>query len=201
MDTVQILSHFIENNQILAYLFIFLITILEGEVVAISAGILVLLGALNFWLCLIFVLLGAVVKTYCGYFLGAFLHRKFNNNKFFQHIEKRVLSILPRFNKSPFWSIFFSKFIFGINHVVLLFSGYRKIKFDIYRNAEFLSTIVWAPLMIALGYFFSYAALNMSGEISKFLLIILLFIIGFFLLDKLITFVYEVLEEFYGDEE
>ena len=135
MHTVNILKHLVENYLIFTYIVIFLITIFEGEVVAISAGILVLLGALNFWLCLIVILSGGMVKTFIGYFLGKFLHRKFNNHKFFQYIEKRVLSVMPHFERKPFWSIFISKFIL-INHLVIIFSGYKNINFKQYLRAE-----------------------------------------------------------------
>ncbi len=106
MHTVQALSHLVENNQILAYLLIFLVTIVEGEVIAISAGILILLGALNFWVSLLVILCGGMIKTFLGYFLGKLLHKKFNNNRFFQYIEKRVFTIMPHFERKPFWSIF-----------------------------------------------------------------------------------------------
>ncbi|OGI94924.1 hypothetical protein A3A03_01075 [Candidatus Nomurabacteria bacterium RIFCSPLOWO2_01_FULL_40_18] len=196
MHTVNILKHLVENYLIFTYIVIFLITIFEGEVVAISAGILVLLGALNFWLCLIVILSGGMVKTFIGYFLGKFLHRKFNNHKFFQYIEKRVLSVMPHFERKPFWSIFISKFIL-INHLVIIFSGYKNINFKQYLRAEISSTLFWAPILIALGYFFSYTAISISRDIWKFSFIVLILIISFMALEKLISWIYEIFEEFY----
>ena len=195
MDTVQALSHLVENNQILAYLLIFVVTIFEGEVIAISAGILILLGALNFWLCLLALLCGGFLKTLFGYSLGRFLQNKFNHNRFFRYIEKKVLSIMPHFEEKPFWSIFISKFIM-MNHVVIVFSGYKKVRFKKYLQAEIISTIIWALSLLALGYFFSYAAIRVSKQISGFFLIIVLFIIGFFLLEKLISLLYDFFENF-----
>ena len=196
MHTVNILKHLVENYLIFTYIVIFLITIFEGEVVAISAGILVLLGALNFWLCLIVILSGGMVKTFIGYFLGKFLHRKLNNHKFFQYIEKRVLSVMPHFERKPFWSIFISKFIL-INHLVIIFSGYKNINFKQYLRAEISSTLFWAPILIALGYFFSYTAISISRDIWKFSFIVLILIISFMALEKLISWIYEIFEEFY----
>ncbi len=202
MHTVQVLKHIVENNQLYAYLLIFLVTIVEGEVIAISAGIMVLLGALNFWICLLAILCGGAIKTFLGYFIGRTLNKKFQNHKFFRYVERKVFSIMPHFECKPFWSIFISKFLL-INHLVIIFAGYKKIVFKKYLQAEIISTLIWAPMLLLLGYFFSYTAIRLSKEISDFLLIIVLFIVGFFLLDKLITFLYDVFENLidtYGEE-
>ena len=200
MYTVHALSRIIEHNQILAYLVIFLVTIFEGEITAISAGILILLGALNFWISLVVILAGGMVKTFLGYFLGRFLNRRFNHNKFFQYIEKKVFAVMPHFKQKPFWSIFVSKFLL-INHVVIIFSGYKKIELKKYLKAEIASTIIWAVLFISLGYFFSYAAFHVSKKLSEFLLIIILFIIGLFLLEKLISILFDVFENILHDHD
>ena len=196
MHTVNILKHLVENYQVLVYFFIFLITIFEGEIIAISTGILVLLGALNFWLSLVIIFCGGMVKTIFGYFLGKLLHKKFNNNKFFQYIEKRVHHIMPHFEQKPFWSIFISKFLM-INHLIILFAGYKNVNFRKYLKAEISSTIFWAPGLMLLGYFFSYAAIRVSNEIWRFLLIVLVLIILFIIFEKLIGWLYEIFEEFY----
>ena len=188
----------VENNLAFTYLFIFLITIFEGEVVAISAGILVLLGALNFWIALAVILCGGMTKTFAGYFLGKFLHSKFNNYKLFQHIERRVHNVMPHFEQKPFWSIFISKFIM-VNHLVILFAGYKNINFAKYLRAEVSSTIFWAPGLMLLGYFFSYTAIRVSNEIWKFSLIVVALIILFFVIDKLVAAAYEVFEEYHDN--
>lgn len=104
---------------------------------------------------------------------------------------------MPNFEQKPFWSIFISKFIEGANHIVIIFSGYKKIDYKKYLRAEIISTLIWAPLLLSLGYFFGYTALNISKEIWRFSLIILILMILFFLVDKLIGWIYEIFEEFY----
>lgn len=194
MHTVNLLTNLVTHHYILAYIVIFLGLVFEGEFVLISVGILIHLGALNFWISIIFIFLGGLLKTTAGYALGKYLYKKFNHNKFFKYVDRRVHDIMPRFQAKPFWSIFISKFIIGVNYIVVLFSGYRGVNFRTYLKAEFFSTIIWAPLMLSLGYFFSYTALHISKEITKFSLIIILFIIGFFLLDRFISVLYYVFE-------
>jgi membrane protein DedA with SNARE-associated domain len=199
MDTVNLLIRLVEHHQILAYVVIYLGLIFEGEFFIISTGILVHLGALNFWFSLFFILLGGLSKTFVGYMLGEFLYKKFNYHKFFKYIQKRVYNILPRFKTKPFWSIFVSKFIMGANHVVIIFSGYERIEYKKFLKAEILSTIIWAPLMLSLGCIFSYTALHVSREIWKFLMIVLILFIIFILFDKLVSWLYELFEEFYDE--
>ena len=197
MHTVKLLTILVGDYQVLAYIIIFLGLIFEGEVTLISTGILSHLGALNVWFALLFVLSGGLVKTFLGYHVGRVIHDKWHETRFLKYVEKRVLNIMPHFNHKPFWSIFVSKFIFGINYLVIIFSGYEKIDYKKYLKAELSSTIIWAPSLLALGYFFSFTALHVSREIWKFTLVILILIILFFLFDKLVGWIYEIFEEFY----
>jgi membrane-associated protein len=183
------------------YAVIFVGMIFEGEFFLISTGILAHLGALNFWFALVFVLLGAFSKTILGYALGEFIYKTFNHHKFLSYIQKRVYTVLPRFKIKPFWSIFVSKFIIGSNHVVIIFSGYEKINYKKYLKAEISSTIIWAPLLLSIGYIFSYTALHISREIWKFLMVVLILFIIFVLFDKLVSWLYELSEEFYDENQ
>ncbi|MFH1608556.1 MAG: hypothetical protein ABH951_00865, partial [Patescibacteria group bacterium] len=119
----------------------------------------------------------------------------------FQYLEKRVSSILPNFSEKSFWSIFVSKFIMGINHIVILFSGYKQIPMKRYLRAEGLSTLIWAPLLLSLGYFFSYTALSISQEIWRFLLIIAGLVIIFIIIDKFLGWLYLLFQYLYKEKD
>ena len=201
MHTVKVLTLLVEHNQALVYLIIFVGLIFEGEVILMSTGILAHLGALNIWFALCFVLVGGFSKTLLGYHIGKVIHDKWHDTKVLKYIEKRVFNFMPRFDQKPFWSIFISKFIIGFNYMVIIFAGYKKVNYRKYLKAEIISTIIWAPLMLSLGYFFSYTALHISREIWKFLSIVLIFVIGYIIFDKLVGWVYEIFEEFYGNKE
>jgi membrane-associated protein len=197
MHTVNILRHLIEDYQLLVYIFIFLGLIIEGEFILISTGILLFLGAFNLNFVLVFIALGLFCKTFFGYHLGVRIHNKWNHTKFLKHIERRASNIMPHFTQKPFWSIFLSKFIMGANNVVIIFSGYQKVNFKKYLQAEALSTVLWAPLLIALGYFFSYTAFSISREIWRFSLVIIVLVVLFIIFDKLISYMYQLFEEFH----
>ncbi len=201
MHTVNLLIRLVEHHQVLAYAILYIGLIFEGELFLISTGILAHLGALNFSVSMIFLLLGGLSKTFLGYTLGEFLFTKFGHHKFFKFVQKRVYTLLPKFKARPFWSIFASKFIMGANHFVILFSGFEKIDYKKFLKAEVSATIVWVPLMMSLGYFFSYTALHVSREIWKFLAVVFILFIAFILVDKLIAWFYEIFEEFYDNVE
>jgi membrane protein DedA with SNARE-associated domain len=201
MHTINLLIRLVEHHQILAYGVIYFGLIFEGEFFVISTGILAHLGALNFWFALFFILLGALSKTLIGYAFGEFLYKKFNHHKVFKYLHRRVYNVLPKFKECPFWSIFISQFIIGTNYIVIIFSGYEKIDYKKYLQAELSSIAIWAPFLLSVGYFFSYTALHISREIWKFSLIVLILFIIFILFDKLVSSIYEMFEEFYDKSE
>ena len=197
MHTVNLLTSLVENHQVLAYAVIYLGLIFEGEIFIISTGILAQLGALNVWFSLLFILLGGFSKTILGYTLGKFLYKKFNHHRVFNYIQKRVYAVLPRFKVKPFWSIFISKFIMGANYLVVIFAGYENVDYKKFIKAEVSSTLIWAPLMLSVGYFFGYTALHITREIWKFSMVILIMFIIFVIFDKFISWVFELFEEYY----
>lgn len=199
MHTVNFLRHLVENYQVLVYIFIFLGLVIEGEIILISAGIFLHLGALDYSILLPIIVLGVLAKTFLGYHLGVFIHKNWHETKFLKYVAKRIYSVMPHFKKDPFWSIFISKFIIGFNNAVIIYSGYQKIDYKKYLKAEFLSTLLWVPALILLGYFFSYTAISYSREVWRFSFVVFVLVIGFIVIDKLLGWALEIFEEFYHD--
>jgi membrane-associated protein len=191
----------VEHHEILTFGLIYLGMVFEGEFFLICTGILIHLGALDFYPAIMIVFIGAFSKTVIGYGLGEFLFIEFNHNRFFEYIKKRVYRILPGFKNKPFWSIFVSKFIMGANNLVIIFSGFERINYRKFLKAEFFSTIIWAPMLLTLGYFFSYTALRVSHNVWKFLIVILILFTLYIIFDKLVSWLYELFEEFYYEHQ
>lgn len=195
MHTVNFLRHLVESHEALAYTLIFFGLIFEGEFILICTGILIHLEAVNVPAVLLAVLAGCAVKTFYCYYLGMVIARRWSKTRFFRFIDRRVHYLMPNFRKNPFWSIFLSKFIMWLNFSVIVYAGYRRTKWSTYLKAEALSTAIWAPALLAIGYFFSFAAIHMSREAGRFLLIVLGFTVAFLVLDRLVGMVYEIFEE------
>jgi membrane protein DedA with SNARE-associated domain len=85
------------------------------------------------------------------------------------------------------------------NVVVILFAGFERVDFKKYLKAEIISTLIWGPGLIAMGYLFSYTALHVSKEISRFTLVVLVLFIAYAIFDKIISRIYQFFAEFYGN--
>lgn len=191
--TLSHIRHFVELHADIAYILIFLGVIIEGEIVVIIAGIFANLGSLNIFIAFIATMLGGGTKSVLGYTFGYYLQKNHSTKKIVKYSERRVNYFLPRFSERPFWSIFASRFlILGLHWFTLLFSGYKKIKLRTFAEAELASLLTWSVSVLALGFFFSYTALSISREFRKFLGIIFLFFIAFFILEKIIAFIIEI---------
>ena len=188
-SSIDTILGFIIQYQTLALIIIFLGMLLEGEIILILVGIFVQIGALDALPAVSVSLAGAVTKSFFFYFAGEKINNIWGHNKVLHYIERKVYYFFPKFKEKPFWPLFISKFIAGTNYFVIILSGYLKVDYKKFLKIEFLSTAIWFPAIYALGHFFGYVAFSISRDIKKFSLILLLFIIAFFLVDKFIAFV------------
>ena len=193
MITLGHLRHFVELHADIAYILIVFGVIIEGEIVVVIAGIFANLGSLNLFVSFIATLIGGGAKSVIGYSLGYYLYKHHSGRPIINQAERRINYFLPRFAEKPFWSILVSRFlILGLHWFSLLFSGYKKINVRIFAKAELASLVLWSISVLALGYFFSFTALSISRDIRKFIIIIFLFFIAFFILEKIIAFIVEL---------
>lgn len=199
--SISFIKHFVEAHAAWAYVLIVIGIVAEGEISVILAGIFSHLGSLNIAIAFLCALVGGSLKSVIGYTVGLHLQQHHSRRPFIRFMEKRVSFFLPHFEKKPFWSIFISRFfIFAIGWVTTIFSGYKKIPLKIFVKAEAMSLVIWSILMLALGSAFSYTALSMSRDVRKFFGIILLCFIMFFILEKIIGLILEVLQELKEDK-
>ena len=184
----------VQDHRFLAYGALFVAMLIEGEMFLIIAGMLASLRALDFgdvlWVAFIGVLLGDAFWYGFGMFIiwtkkFAFISR---------WAEKSVCYFLPRFREKPFLSIFLSKFIYGVNHAVLVLSGVLRVSFPLFMKAEAVASFAWVAIYAVAGYMFGHAAVVFTRKASYLALLIVFFVVVFILLQKLITSYYERLE-------
>jgi membrane protein DedA with SNARE-associated domain len=202
MLTLSFVKHFVLSNSSLVYLLIVLGVLIEGEIVVIMAGIFIHLGALNIFVVIPSILLGAILRSVFGYSFGAHLEKEHSHLSIICWTEKKINHFLPSFSKRPFLSIFLSRFlILGMYSFALIYTGYKKINLRTFVRAEVSSFVVWTTIMLSLGYFFSYTALSVSRDINKFIGIIGLFLLGFFVLEKIVGFFIKLFEGKYQNQD
>lgn len=188
MRLLHLIQACILSHQTLAYVVIFFGVLIEGEIFLILAGVSTHIGLFSLMEIIPLILFAAVLKTIFGYQLGVYIRNRFHKNIFVSFIDKKINAFLPRFEEKPFWSIFLSKFIYGINHFTIIFAGYKKIPRPTYFKAEGISSVIWLTLLFSLGYFFSVAAFSVSRDFRNAILIISFCVILFMVLQKLINF-------------
>lgn len=192
--TIGAIQHFVEIHAIAVYFIIYLGVVIEGEIMVIFAGIFSHLGSINTFIAWVAVILGGATKSVLGYMMGYHLQKHHSHRPFIHKVERRISYFLPKFNEKPYWSIFISRFlILGIGWFTIIFSGYKKIPLKIYVKAESYSLVLWSIGVLMLGYFFSFTALSISRDVRKFLVIILVGFIFFFVIERIIAFVVELL--------
>jgi membrane protein DedA with SNARE-associated domain len=195
MLTLNLIRHFASGNAGTAYLLIVLGMVIEGEIVVVLAGIFAHLGSLNLFFIILSIIIGGSIKSFIWYSVGFYLQKNHSKRKFLSKTENRINYFLPNFLNKPFLSIFLSRFlILGMHSFALIFAGYKKTKLNIYIRSEVSSLFVWTMVMLSLGFFFSFTALSISHDVRKFLVVILIGFIAFFILEKIIAFVIELFE-------
>lgn len=195
MHFLNFLSEFVHTHAVFAYSVLFLFVIIEGEFALLISGIATHLSIVETDVLIPVLISGILMKTIIGYFIGSYLRDHYGENKLFHFIERRVLAILPDFNRKPFWSIFISKFIYGVNNFTIIFAGFEKVSQKLYYKAEIISSGIWFSILFFLGFFFSQTAISISHTLTTSLLILFLFIIGFLILQRILNTLFEVAEE------
>ncbi len=188
--TIENFVAFVEVHRYAGYFILFLAMVLEGETILIIAGMLASLNAFDIgdvlWISFAGVVLGNILWYYVGFKVS---HKAFAN-KIILRADKAVMYFLPHFHQKPFKSIFFSKFIYGVNRATVFMSGVFKIKFSLFMEAEVLASIAWVILYAAVGYFFGYAAIQITRNVALLALLAVLFVVGFILLKKIFAHYY-----------
>lgn len=189
--TIEHILPFVEAHRYSGYFLLFLAMMLEGEVFLIVAGILVHLGAFSAGDVFVVALVGVMTGNILWYFLGSMLSEKSFMKPVVARAQKAVVYFLPNFSKKPFKSIFFSKFIYGVNRATILIAGAVKVPFLLFIKAETLASFVWVILYVSLGYFVGYAAIHLTHKVMYFALLTLGFVVGFLVLREILVRFYE----------
>lgn len=188
------ITNFVQDHQFIGYVIVFIGVVLEGEFTLLVTGVLAHIGAFAFGEAYLVAISGGMTKTLLGYHVGRVLRKKYAKSRFFRFVIRKVHNLLPKFRERPFWSVFISKFIFGLNNLVLIYSGVMRVRQRIYIRAELISTYIWAFVVIGAGYIFSIAAFQISHDIRKFMLLFLLFLVAFVIIQRIMHFIIELAE-------
>ncbi len=159
------------------YVFLFLGTLLEGELVLLIAGFLAFLGALSLPLVILVGFFGAAVGDNIWFYLGQKGGRGFlyKYGKYFLMHESRIINAEKYFQNHGRKTVFFSRFVFGTRISSAILAGALGMKSKMFILANFFGAAIWAIITALLGYFFgrSFEALAAGLKRTELALLIL----------------------------
>jgi len=184
---------------LIGYLGIFLLMALEStafplpsELVMPFAGFLVAKGGMSFVVVIVVStlgsLLGSLVSYYIGYYGGHRFVKRFG--KYFlldaEHLRKAEKWFLKRGKKT----IFFSRFVPGVRHVISIPAGIGKMKIAKFSVFTFLGAGIWNTILLLIGFILEknwkivYNYSRYIDMILVFLVVILIIYYVYYLINR-----------------
>jgi membrane protein DedA with SNARE-associated domain len=176
----------LQSLEQLSYAGIFLGVMLSGYVIPVPEELVLLVGgylAAQHLLFLPFVMLVGLAGALAGdgvlYYLAG--HGSHFAKKYHKEAEKTAHAgwYLKRLRRSPFLTIFFSRFILGMRALNPLISGLTGVRWRTFFPASALSAAIYVPFIIGLGWLFNsqISSLIAAAESLRHILLAL-FIVG-----------------------
>lgn len=167
---------------------IFLLTMVEGDITLLLAGVLAhgqAFGEYSFLLVLLTGTLGGVASDNIAYLLGRGAGRGVRQYKFYGMARPRIERLT---NKFGLFSIFVSKYTYGLRWGACAFYGVARMPYLRFLALSFASCCMWVLSLITVGYVFHSAIYNLIGDFEHLgvvlLIIVSVGVVGFYLVEK-----------------
>jgi membrane protein DedA with SNARE-associated domain len=168
---------------------IFFLTMLEGDITLLLAGVLAhgeAFGKQSFLVVLATGTLGGVVSDNAAYFLGRGARSGVRSYRFYRAAEPRLKRLIKTFGPL---SIFISKYTCGLRWAACIFYGVAHMPYLRFLILSFASCFLWVLSLAGVGFFFHSAVYNLLGDFRRLgvglLVIVAVFIIAFVLVERL----------------
>lgn len=167
---------------------VFFLTMFEGDITLLLAGVLAHGGAFGehgFLLILLIGTLGGVASDNIAYLLGRGARTGVRSYRFYRAAEPRLRRLTETFGPL---SIFISKYTYGLRWAACAFYGVGHMPYTRFLILSFASCFLWVLSLAGVGFFFHSAVYNLLGDfenLGKGLLVIVgVFIIVFILVER-----------------
>lgn len=150
------LEYFIDANPILTYVIIFLGMLIEGEGIILLSSIFAWQGLINWGMLGIVAITGTITGDLLWYSGGKYLR----NTRFGLWLDKR-------YEKTGVWVnenvvgryesyAIISKFMYFTTRPTIFLAGWHKFNFRKFLKITTIATVIWAFILLGVGYFFGY---------------------------------------------
>lgn len=182
-------QEFIQQLPYWGYPLMFLLMIIEGTFITVVSAFLASLGFFDIFVVLFLSIIGDVISD-----IGLYLVGYFGGEKVINFVETKIKhngvplssKLKEIFKQKGEKIIFFVKSTTGLCFTTFLLAGAIRMNFAKFLIFSVLGGIFWSSLLVTLGYFFGYAADQISQYIKYAGLAIFTFVI---LLILIITMV------------
>lgn len=185
MQFDSLVPHFLLFLSNYKYILLFFSIIIEGPILMIASGFLILTGFFNpiyaFLVILVGDLVGDVIWYYIGYFFAEPFLKKYG--KFFKITPEIFEKSKNLFHKYHEKILFFSKITIGlgISLATLLTAGASHISFRKYIMLNFLGEIVLVSMLLSIGYFFGQMYFSIADTFKVYFTVGTILFVGTFL--------------------
>ncbi|MDT7690546.1 MAG: hypothetical protein QOJ70_450 [Acidobacteriota bacterium] len=167
---------------------IFLLTMAEGDITLLLAGVLAhgqAFGDYSFLQVLVTGTLAGVASDNVAYALGRAGRSSVKKYRFYRAARPRLDRLTQKFGPL---SIFVSKFTYGLRWGSCAFYGVAKMPYLRFLVLSCASCFMWVTVLAGVGYVFHSAIYNLIGDIHRFPVILLVVlaigVLGFYLAEK-----------------
>jgi len=167
---------------------IFLLTMAEGDITLLLAGVLAhgqAFGDYSFLQVMAVGTLGGVASDNVAYALGRAGRHRVKHYRFYCAARSRIERLTEKFGPL---SIFVSKFTYGLRWGACAFYGVAKMPYPRFLVLSFASCSVWVAALSGVGFVFHSAVYNLVGDFKTFpvilLVVLALGVVGFYLAEK-----------------
>lgn len=167
---------------------IFFLTMVEGDITLLLAGVLShgqAFGDYSFLQVLITGTLAGVASDQLAYALGRGMRSGVKKYRFYRAARSRIERLTGKFGSL---SIFVSKFTYGLRWGACAFYGVAKMPYLRFLLLSFASCFVWVLTLAGAGFIFHSAIYNIVGDFKTFPIILLAVVavgvVGFYLAEK-----------------
>ncbi|HYN84719.1 MAG TPA: DedA family protein [Pyrinomonadaceae bacterium] len=167
---------------------IFFLTMVEGDITLLLAGVLAhgqAFGDYSFGQVLLTGTLGGVVSDNAAYALGRGGRSAVREYRFYNSALPRLKRLMDTFGPL---SMFISKYTYGLRWAACIFYGVAHASYPRFLALSFASCFVWVLTLAGVGYFFHSAIYNLIGDfknLGKWLLVIVgVGVVAFYLVER-----------------
>ncbi len=179
----------IDQWHILGYAAVFIGLILEGDTVLFIAAFLTHQGLFDIWYLLLTVFSSVIIGDILWYIVG--YHTRDSRFWLFRWAHGIGRHFDRYLTKRPLYTIFISKFTYGVHHLILMRAGVVNISLKDFIRKDIIATLVWVAIVGGLGYFsgFSFYLLRRYIRLTEIgflaIMVALLFLEHFIINRKL----------------